>query len=165
MCLIQSKRATGVKPYSLLLNNERPLLPDRKTRQTCLSLFLLNIILLSTLTKGYWTCQCVCVTAVTGCFIPCYFRFWCSTQLSNYFFSTYKLTVHLVLVSYLLTFLTTNKYDFYSTMFLQYSRYKAQLCLSKLLKNVMSMALSQEAKGTYSMCFNRHLQICRCTWL
>lgn len=38
MCLIQFKNATGVEPQSLLLNNERLMLPDRETRQACLSI-------------------------------------------------------------------------------------------------------------------------------
>lgn len=76
MCLIQFKEATGVGPQSILLNNERPISPDTETRQACLSLSLLNVTLLSTFTKGYWTnyaylylCVCGCVS---GWFITCF---------------------------------------------------------------------------------------------
>lgn len=69
MCLIQFKKAPGVGPHSLLLNNERPMLPDRETRQACLSLSQLNVILLSTFTKGYWTyCVYVCVCVFYWCY-------------------------------------------------------------------------------------------------
>lgn len=54
-CLIQFSRAMGVKPHCLPLNNERLILPDREARQACLLLSLLNVILLTRMTKGYWT--------------------------------------------------------------------------------------------------------------
>lgn len=66
-CLIQFEKATGVRPHSLLMNNEGPMLPDRETRQACLSLSLLTVILLSTFTKGCCahSVNAVCVLLVS----------------------------------------------------------------------------------------------------
>ena len=89
------------QPLSILRNNERPMFPERETRQACLSLSLLNVILPSVLTKGYWICYvCVCVAAVSGWFINCFlFGLWCFRI--SLFLKSVHTPLHILLVNLL----------------------------------------------------------------